>query len=267
MQYRNHQLWDKEKKNFTFLAFSCVHAPKQDNESVNWMLDQIRELKPDVIFNLGDFLEGNAASKFAKDDSDKYSIIKEFKTADEISKRIIEASPESRRIWIQGNHEANLLNPARMDKRFAEICDYTKSPYLTTFNEWLHPVEYQSDIKGTVRIGQIIAGHGVQTNVYSDNDQAMRFGTNNSLFISGHTHRPVPVTQARHNRIMLPYYYANAGTLGRLDRTYSSRVNTDSWGAAVIIGESTTGYSQRESKMWTAETKILKYKSDNIGLI
>lgn len=266
MLYKKTDLFDKRKHSCTFLAFGCLHAPFHDKKAVDLLIKSIEKYKPDIILNLGDFIEGNAGSKFVKTDSEKYSIIKEFEAADAISQRIIEASPESRRIWIQGNHEANLVDKTRVDKRFREICNYIDSPYLPTAKEWLHPVKYGSARRNTVRFGQITAGHGSQIIKYADQAQAIRYAEVNNLWIGAHTHKFKRVTQCETVYGKLPFYYANTGTMGNLYRDYANRFNTDEWGAAIVVGETTLTHSSLNKVHWKAKTKIFSVKSDKVNI-
>jgi len=78
------------------------------------------------------------------------------------------------------------------------------------------------------------------------------------LFVRGHTHRPVGVEQCtRTSKIKLPWYYANAGTMGPLNPDYMNRKDSSGWGAAIVRGEASLSEPRRPSTSdWDAHVEL-----------
>jgi len=220
----------------SWLFFTCLHVPLHDDEFVDWLIEQIKERKPDVIIHGGDGHEADSASRWPSEYD--WTLSDEFRAHNEILKRIRQASPKSKRVFLPGNHDDNILALNRIDWKLRDLCDYRElEPEL---KHWEQPAEYVYDReKGVYRIGQVTFAHGYECGASSDEYQAYQLGLPYGLFVSGHTHRPVAVTQAQRTKtIRLPYWYANAGC-GRdmVDVPYMMRKRRFDWGQGIVVGE------------------------------
>ena len=255
-----------ESKITTWIAFSCPHVPLQCDAAIDWMLGQISDLSPDVIIHLGDGHEADSASRWPSEYD--WSLEDEFVGHNNLLKNVRKAYPPAQRVFIEGNHDSNLLALNRFDKKIRGLCDYRRwESELDRY--WSQPTEYvYKRDKGCFRIGQVTFFHGWEAGVSADEMQAYILGVPYGLTISGHTHRPLEVTQGHRTKgVPLPYHYANAGCMRDIsDVPYMSRKRRHGWGQAVVVGEAESWrYTESlmpQTAMWSAETRIYKMFDD-----
>lgn len=239
----------------TFLAFSCPHCPLEDKDAIGWLCEEIAARQPAVIVHLGDGHEADSASRWPSEYD--WPLSEEFKAHNELLRRIREAHPGARRVFLPGNHDANLLAINRIDKKIRSLCDYRD--HEPELQHWEQPCTYVYDrYRGVFRLGQVTFGHGYEAAANADEVQSITLGVPFGLWVGGHTHRPLAVTQARRTaQIPLPYWYANAGTLRDLwEVPYMDRKRRHMWGQGIVVGETAITKSPRMSRNWNAETVI-----------
>jgi predicted phosphodiesterase len=239
----------------TFLAFSCPHCPLEDKEAVDWLVQEIAGRKPSVVVHLGDGHEADSASRWPSEYD--WPLSEEFKAHNEFLRRVREAQPSARRVFLPGNHDANLQAINRIDKKLRDLCDYRI--HEDELKHWEQPCDYVYDRhRGVFRLGQVTFGHGYEAAANADEVQSITLGSPYGLWVGGHTHRPLPVTQARKTQqIPLPYWYANAGTLRDIwDVDYMTRKRRHLWGQAIVVGDVVVTKSPRMSRQWDAETVV-----------
>lgn len=247
-----------------FLAFSCLHNPLHDKEALEWLYAQIEDFKPDWLISLGDDFEAQAASRFKK--IYPWSLSDEFRNFDRIFGRLrtlarrVNADCQLVKLW--GNHGDNIQRMDRLDPDIRGLCN----PYdhCSELKKWQTPVRYVADKKiGCFRLGQVTFTHGYEHGVSSDEMQSLKYGIPYGLFVSGHTHRPVPVRRAtRTKRVPLPYWYANPGCLRTLCPEYARTFDHSQWGQGAVIGDfDSWRYSESlmpTKPLWNAETLIYR---------
>lgn len=251
-------------KKTSFVAFSCQHCPLQDKNAVNWLIEIIKERKPDEIINLGDLLEADSASKWSSEYS--WTLRDEFNSANELLKRIREASPKSKLVFLEGNHDSNILSINRIDKKLRDLCDYRDESNIPELKHWIKPTEYKySRRKGAYKIGAVTFAHGYEAGQSGDKFQAISLGQPYGLFVGGHTHRP---TEGAPKQVMmtlgrpLPYWYLNTGCLRIMECDYMDRLRQDQWGQGCVVGWAENIKSPRLSKTWDAECLVYKMFND-----
>ena len=252
-------------KPLKWLAFSCPHCPLEDKAAVDWLLGRISDEKPDVIVHLGDGHEADSASRWPSEYD--FTLDDELESHNNFLKRVREAHPKSRRVFLPGNHESNLGEIGRIDRRLRTLCDYRSAknePELAA--HWEQPCDYVYDRRrGVFRIGQVAFCHGFECGQSSDEFQSILLGVPFGLFVSGHTHRPTPqIGRARRSSaVPLPYWYANAGCLRTLKPAYMARKRSHSWGQGIVIGEAVPTKSPRMSRQWDARVEIFKLSDED----
>jgi hypothetical protein len=209
-----------------------------------WGLRTLEDFKPDVVALLGDVINADSTNAH-HDDSADHDLLDEYRAADGLLGSIRETVGRGTRlVWLFGNHEHALL---KADTR------RTKKSQRRALSPQAHMEELKRDRwevipygKGTdysLRLGPVIFKHGVDVSGNADELEAIQFsnlhGMTNTLVVGGHTHRPVPVTQAmRTRRIPLPYHYGNVGTMADVRKlVYAQTVDTFMWGAAMGLGD------------------------------
>lgn len=243
-----------------FLAFSCTHHPLHDPEAIEWLFKQIKDFKPEVLVNLGDGLEADAASRFPSEHS--FTLEEEYDSHNAFLQRLVDATPNAKRVYMEGNHCLNIREEDRISKKVRSLCDYRKhQPALKEF-KW-YPYDYSK--KGIFRLGQITFFHGFEAGQSSGRMQAVLLGKPHGLTVSGHTHRPEHVTRVELTKgVPLPYWYANTGTLRTMECNFMKRKRSHSWGQAVVVGEAQVTQSPREKRCWDAETRVFRMADDEI---
>lgn len=241
-----------------FVAFSCTHFPVHSEEFRQWRLAKIREIRPDVVVNMGDWLDADAASRWPNEHD--WTLQQEYDLAAKDARETREAAgPDARLVWLLGNHDANLEAPNRIPKKLRELCSWRQHLEMhEALKDWtIIPYTHRS----YWRLGQVTFQHGAQTNVNAERDQAILYGVPRGLYVMGHTHRPIPVS-----RVILPgkvpvfgLHYCNVGCGADWDRMeYISRSNIALWGRGLLVGDCNT--SQRRNnwatRQWDAELLI-----------
>jgi 3',5'-cyclic AMP phosphodiesterase CpdA len=237
----------------------------EDKEFQEWLLDQIGTRNPDVIVDLGDAHEAISASRWPHEYD--WTLSDEFKASDAYRKEIRRISRNSRKVFLRGNHDDNLLTLNRIDRQLRDLCDYRD--HEPELQYWKQPTTYEySRENGVFRLGQATFGHGWEAGVSADEMQSILLGVPYGLWVGGHTHRPEPVTQAmRTKAVPLPYWYANPGCARDIDDVpYMERKRRHRWGQGIVVGESGHWrYEQSlmpQSPQWEAETIVFRMFED-----
>ena len=124
-------------KDVSIIAFSCVHAPLQDEAAFDAILETIAREKPDVIVHLGDGHEMSWASKF--DDAGELTAVQEYDVHNQLLGQIRKAHPPARRIFLPGNHEWRLYSP-RIEPCVREALPWSR--HEPELEHWEQPVAY-----------------------------------------------------------------------------------------------------------------------------
>ncbi len=244
----------------SWIAFGCVHAPLHDPEAIDWLIGQIKEEKPDYIIHLGDGFEADSASRWPSEYN--FTLADEFIEHDKILLRIRKASPKSKKVFIEGNHDNNLIALNRIDKKLRGLCDYR----IHQLNKelvahWEMPTIYNNcRRRGVWRLGEVAFAHGYACGVKGGENEACRMANEYGLYVRAHTHRPTNgvVRAMKTGKIPLRYWYANAGTLRGLDPDYMKRNSKELWGQACVVGQCQPIKSPRREKTWEAEVRIFR---------
>lgn len=168
------------------LVLSDVHVPFHDENALRIAYEFKKDFKPDVVIALGDWLDAEAASTFAKDPSDA-----DFYEEIEICNTLLdEFQPD---YFFEGNHEQRLRRP-NIAPEFRRLLDPRKLLYLNKRGiKW---VPYSSHPKRLFKIGKMTFIHGFSAAQNAAKNEALRFG----CVVHGHTHRiaTVQVPHADH---------------------------------------------------------------------
>jgi len=105
-----------------FLHFTDLHCPIHDAKAVAWLYDQIADFQPDLIVCGGDAYDGNAWSRW--DNENLWTPMDEYEAWAKIVHNINTISPNSKKVWLYGNHEANLQEPGRLKKDLRAMVDW-----------------------------------------------------------------------------------------------------------------------------------------------
>lgn len=247
-------------KEVSFVAFGCLHVPLHNLEHVKRLVQAIKAKKPDYLVCTGDLFEAEAASVWAK--GKEHDVLDEFIAGGEVLGEIANACPSASKVWLLGNHDANLTknDERRVPKEFRRLCDWNRCKETgSIFTEW-RQIPYRKASIGCFQLGQVVFYHGFDCGATSDDTEALQFnnytgGAAHRLFIRSHTHRALPVTQCRKSaKIELPFYYANVGTLCEVEKMdYAQRLDTGKWGPGPLYGTCCIGRSCYPEIRWEVE--------------
>ncbi len=256
----------KTYKIATFAAVSCVHCPHAPQSVLDWVKGRLEEIKPTHFIMLGDLFDATSASVHPNDTVEDLEV--EFEHGANVLSQLRGALPvASKLIWTLGNHDDNIIteDPRRTPRALRSLLHWNNHyEFGGEFRKWKQ-IPYKKNPKGIYRLGPCRFFHGFRAAVNSNeletlemresiNDQA------NTFWIRGHTHKPVPPTQCRKTQgILLPWWYANAGTIGPLDPPYMDRKNSSQWGHGLISGECSLSSPRRPSRTdWDANLEIFE---------
>lgn len=253
-----------EPKSETFAACSCFHVPFQNDDSIDWMLSRLADIQPDNFVMLGDLFDASAVSVHPHEY--EHALEYEYEQGALILQRIMGVIPNANYVWCLGNHDDNIKasDPRRSPYQLRSLMNWNNHhEFGRTFLHW-NQIPYRKDTRGVYKLGQVCFSHGYDAGVNSDELETLQLamftgGQAWRLFIRGHTHRPTPniMQCCRTKRIPLPWYYANAGTLGPLSPDYMKRKDSSQWGAGIVVGETNTHSPRRASRAeWDAHVEI-----------
>lgn len=256
----------RERRKAKIAAISCSHAPFTPPETQRWILDTLAEIDGLTHFgHLGDVFEGAAASVHANEY--RHNLEDEFEQGANLLRGIRSVLPEDCHLWVNtGNHDDNLLaeDPRRVPKALRGLADWREHPtFGKEFREW-YWLPYEKSKKSVYRIGQCHFWHGFDASQSSDELEGLQMISLEgwipyALAVRGHTHRPVPPTQAKRTaKIPLPYWFANVGTCGPLSPAWAKRKDTSQWGTAILVVEALWDKPSRlNGKCWDAELVVM----------
>ena len=251
-----------EKRRAKIAALSCTHAPFTPPTTADWLLKTLSDIDGLTHFgHLGDVFEAGAASVHA--DEHEHALVDEYEAAAGLLRDIRGVLPQDCIRWINtGNHDDNLqaADPRRIPKALRGMVHWNNHPeFGEEFRRWSW-LPYSKSKRAIMRIGQVHFWHGFDAGANSDELEGIQMIAHegwvpHSLAVRGHTHRPVPPTQAKRTaKIPLPYWYANVGTCGPLDPEWAKRKDTSQWGSAVIVVEAIWDRPSRlHGRCWDAE--------------
>jgi len=109
----------------------------------------------------------------------------------------------------------------------------------------------------------VVFSHGYEAGTNGDELEALYMANEYGLYVRGHTHRPCKVTQAQRTKaVPLRYWYANSGTIRKMDCDYMNRKRQAMWGSAVVVGEAEMIKSPRMRRCWDAHTETFRMYDD-----
>jgi len=248
-------------KTKTFVAFGCSHNPLINKKAEDNLIKVIAETDPDYVICLGDLHEADSASRWPSEYT--FTLEDELADVDRFLERIRYASPRSEHIFIEGNHDANIIALNRVSKKIRGLVDYRRRQYdkdgLIINHEfifhWKCMGRYIYDPKHVFRLGQVGFIHGFETSNAGIKRQAVTLSHEYGLLIHAHTHRPTENAERVYMGTSTPlnYWYADTGCLRNLKPPFVERRNTSRWGHGCIRGEVIITKSPRYRRLWEIE--------------
>lgn len=166
-----------------FIVLSDIHFPYQDDKAIKAVYKFLEQHPVDTIILNGDILDFYDVSSFDKDPSRINSLQEEIDMAEKFFSKLRKLSPNSRIIFVKGNHENRL---ERYLKKHPELysLDALKLPNLLGLDKF--NIEYKD--KG-FKFGSLKIIHGDLIRKFSSYTARGELEKHDSSGISGHTHR------------------------------------------------------------------------------
>jgi len=201
----------------TTLVLPDIQFPYHDKLALSKLITVARDIQPDTILQIGDGIDFPTVSRWAKDTALQYAptLQKHVDGFKGLLADFREAAPESRMLWLEGNHDLRLKQfiasyaPALSTLRVLEMENLFGLDELG--------VEY---VKGPLRVGtNTYAVHGHESGGYSASANAWdlkflkRYGSDKN-FLFGHTHQPFLITRAfGYEGKVSPRFTMNVGSI------------------------------------------------------
>lgn len=231
------------RRDHRIAASSCWHTHPPERVFKEH-LRHVKDYKPTVYAMLGDAGDYDSASVHPNDVVK--SLLSEYKAVAELLRRVREVLPKGcRLVRFDGNHDDNVkaADPRRIPKALRDAADWKNTVGVSEeFGRW-EEVPYVNGRAGVRQIGPVVMYHGYECGSNSDFTEAakMHYATGSRpgrLFVRGHTHRPLDVTQGMVNASTpLAMHYMNVGHLGPEKPQYMARKSSLLWGHAMALIE------------------------------
>lgn len=183
----------KEKVAF---VYGDSHFPFHDEKSLNLVKYVIKDLQPDFVVHLGDLIDCWQISRFDKDPTRRDTLQDNIDAARIHLHEIAQLSPKSKRVLLEGNHEARLtkaiwqLDGAQREfaklRVFQETMTWPKLLELDSIGwQWVGMREQSK----TEILPKIITKHGDRVCKWSASSGKAEWEKYGYSGVSGHTHR------------------------------------------------------------------------------
>lgn len=181
---------------FTAVVYGDTHVPFHDPAAVKVVQGIAKDVKPDVLLNVGDLVDAWQISRFDKDPTRKDSLQDNIDEARQHLHEMAQVVPKSRRVLLEGNHENRLgrlicsLEGAHRELPKLRVFQKAMTwPALLELDgigfEWV-PERVQSK---TPILPKIITKHGTVVRKWSGATAAGEWAKYGASGLSGHTHR------------------------------------------------------------------------------
>lgn len=253
METLNRWLAQMEGKTIRHAIVGDPHVPHTRPEIRDSLLKTLQDFKPHVLGVVGDTCDASALSDHPTDDSHDHD--HELREVARFVRDLSESTLSYRTFQyiMEGNHDNRYLR--NLPKRLRNMLDWKRHEDVEPALRGWEVRPYIKDQRGVMRIGQVYTWHGWQGNNSNEFMQVLEFMPNvggQLLGVRGHDHSlqdPMPVQKTQ--KIRLPFWTANPGTLGPLKPSFASSWHTPHWGAGVLLIEQRILPSYTE-KEWDA---------------
>ncbi len=202
------------------LVLPDIHVPNHDPEALQIALDFKNDWKPNKTIILGDLIDADAVSTFARGEV-KVDQWEEYARARQI---LDEFKPQ---VLLEGNHEQRFRRPTNIPWALWRIVD----PYIwfEIHKRNIQWVPYSNQPNKVFRLGKLAFIHGFSCNEYASKNEALAFG----CVVHGHTHR---ISQFQPKASYTSHTGFNIGCLCKLDLEYQTSGPPRGWAQGFAYG-------------------------------
>lgn len=175
-----------KKNSKTSIVLNDAHVPFHSAVATKLVFDFIRDFKPGTIHLLGDCCDNNSISKFDKDPARKLNLQDELDCVRDWLRELRDASPKSRIIYSEGNHEYRLKKYLMSEAKALAGLRALTLDKLLDFDSL--KIRFQPQDR-PYRIGHLLFTHGEFVSRWSAMSAKRHFERYGCCTIHGHTHR------------------------------------------------------------------------------
>lgn len=190
-----------------------VHVPYHDGEAVGCALEFIKDFKPQHVFIIGDFIDMYQVSRFNKDPRRRLTLQDDLFEAQMLLERIAKITPNAKRYYIQGNHEARLRNFLWSTAAELSGLKALEVPALLDLDR----LGFKYVSAGWMEWHGILVKHGNLVSQKSGYTAHREMERNGMSGVSGHTHRASKVALRMQGGF---YTWVELGCLCKLNPEY-----------------------------------------------
>ena len=190
-----------------------AHVPFQDNGALSTALAFLRYYKPQVVFQLGDLLDFYSLSRFDRNPDRILSLPDELEEAKDVLRRIREAAPWARFLFLRGNHEYRLTK--YLWRKAPELSGLKSLKIEELLDLYSRRIEYIES--GTMTFHDFVVKHGNlvrSKSGYTATGELEKVGTSG---LSGHSHR---LSQVYRRNVGGMFSWTECGCLCSLNPEY-----------------------------------------------
>lgn len=197
-----------EGKVFSAVVYGDTHIPFHDTAAIKVVQAIVKDVKPDVLLNVGDLVDCWSISRFDKDPARRDTLQDNIDEARTHLAEMALLAPKSRRVLLEGNHEARLtklvwgLDGAARElpklRLFQQAMTWPTLLELDAIGwEWV-PERQQSR---TPILPKIITKHGSVVRKWSGASALGEWQKYGASGLSGHVHRLGHFLHRDHNGV------------------------------------------------------------------
>jgi len=166
------------------LVINDLHVPYQDNEAIELVLKFGKNLKPDKLFILGDYMDMYSCSTFDRNPERVTNLQTEFNIGKELLYRIMDEIKPSQTIFTEGNHTDRLRKFLWNNPILNGCIDIKEKLGINDLG-----IDYYEYGKNYVYKNKLIYTHGNKINKHSAYTAKNMLDDLGLSVIMGHTHK------------------------------------------------------------------------------
>lgn len=204
------------------IVLNDFHIPHHDLKAVGITLQVVSDIKPKTIFINGDFIDCFMLSRFTKHPKHGVSLAREFELGRRLLSDYRKAAPDSRIVFIYGNHEW------RMEKFILDQATALHGLEGISVAEQLHFKEYgieavnMNSREQFYQYGKLWIGHFDRVNKHAGYTAKNLIDDKGVSLIQGHTHRMGHSSKKQYDQVIGGW---ENGCLCTLDPDYTNKPN------------------------------------------
>jgi len=186
----------RDGKPLTAVVYGDTHYPFHDDRALKIVKAIIKDVKPDIIVNVGDLVDAWQISSFDKDPSRTDSLQDNIDAARQHLHELSQLAPKAVKVYLEGNHENRLTRAIwKMDgaaREFAKLRNFQSAmawPALMDTEAMGWKFIGGREQSRTPVLPKIITKHGTVVRKFSGMTAKGEWEKYGASGISGHTHR------------------------------------------------------------------------------